>query len=95
MPDVIWVPLKNCQGPVYLLGNDDPGQTMRQGPTPYRKNEIRSLPRARIPSVRPPDTYEQVLVALIPDVAQTFCELQRALYLSIYIHQHDPGGRSS
>ena len=73
---------KNGQGAVYLLGQDDPGELMRQGHPSKGKKQVGTLACGWRPPIRRSDGEHQALDALIADAAKVRGELIRGVVIA-------------
>lgn len=85
---VVWVASEDCQGTVYLLGQNDTGELMRQGHAAKGKKQVRPLPRRQRPTIRRSDNEHQALDTLVADAAETRGELLRGELLAVTIQQN-------
>jgi hypothetical protein len=79
---------ENGQGAVYLLGQNNTGELMRQSHATKGKKQVGTLACGRRPPIRRSDGKHQPLNTLVADAAEVRGELIRAVLLAAAIHQN-------
>jgi hypothetical protein len=79
---------ENRQGTVYLLGEDDACELMRQSHATKGKKQVGTLACGRRPPIRRSDGEHEALDALIPYAAEVCGELIRGVLLAAAIHKN-------
>src|SRR5258705_1375654 len=79
---VVGVANENGQGAVYLLGQNDTGELMRQSHATKGKKQVGTLPRGRRPAIGRSDRQHEPLDTLIANAAELRGELLRGELLA-------------